>query len=115
MQAALDLPLLAMPSPGEESELAFQWAALSALAQAETARAPSTLQHALRCWSALDQGQQERWENFYFLLAALTEHQLGADAAPAGWRTAWASHSAKSRGHCPVWMSDVAQRLGFTV
>lgn len=114
MQAALDLPLLAMPSPGEESELAFQWATLSALAQAQTARAPNTLQHALRCWSALDQEQQERWEDFYFLLAALTEHKLGANAAPEGWRSAWASHAAKSRGHCPVWMSDVAQRLGFT-
>ena len=113
LQDALAEPLPTIDSPVAARTLAFQWSALSAFALAPTDQAASAIQAALLCWAALHQAQKNRFKENYLLLAALAEHQLGADAAPAGWHSEWARYSDKKQGHRPMWMTEVAQRLGF--
>ena len=100
-QAALAQPLLAMPSPDATRDLAFQSAALSALSANPVTPDKAMLQRALRAWAALDKEQQRIWEDFYVLLAALAEQPLGAPATTSGPR--------------PLWMSEVARRLGVVL
>lgn len=114
-QTALAQPLLAMPSPDATRELAFQWAALSALSTNPATPDQAMLQRALRGWAALDKGQQSAWEDFYLLLAALAQQQLGAQAVAAGWRAPQARHDNKKPGQRPVWISELARRLSLVL
>jgi len=111
-QAALAQPLLAMPSPEATRELAFQWAALSALSTSPVTQDKEMLQRALRAWAALDKEQQSIWEDFYVLLTALAERQLGAPAMAAAGLASPVRTPAANSGPRPLWMSEVAHRLG---
>ena len=113
LHESLAVPLPKIGLPTEARALAFLWATLSAFAQASTDQSPSAIQAALQCWAELDQAQKNRFKDNYLLLAALAEHQLGADAAPAGWRSEWARYRERRQGRLPMWMTEVAQRLGF--
>jgi tetratricopeptide (TPR) repeat protein len=113
LHESLAVPLPKIGLPTEARDLAFQWATLSAFAQATTDQSPSAIQAAFQCWAELDQAQQNCFKDYYLLLAALAEHQLGADAAPKSWRSELARDRERRQGRLPMWMTEVAHRLGI--
>ena len=114
-QAALAQPLLAMPSPEATRDLGFQWAALAALSAPPVTQDKALLQRALRAWAALNKEQQGIWEDFYVLLAALAEQQLGAPAMAAAGLASPVCDPAAHPEPRSRWMHEVARRLGVTL
>lgn len=113
LHESLAVPLPKIGVPTEARALAFQQATLSAFAQATTDQSPSAIHAVFQCWAELDQAQKNRFKDNYLLLAALAEHQLGANAAPAGWRSEMARYRERKQGRLPMWMTEVAHRLGI--